>query len=149
MKTSIFYLLFLIITVLSINISAQRKLSLSEAVSIALNQNPNVKKSTNNLDVTIEAIRPAWGALIPTLGLNGAVNWSHTNYNSNAASNYTGIPNSASFSSDNRNWSLSAGGDVTLFDGMSNYAVINSRENALSSAKYDFEKLKQAFANIK
>src|ERR1035437_7205848 len=104
MKISIFYLLILIITIPSINISAQRKLSLSEAISLAVNQNPNVKKSTTNLDVTIEAIKPAWGALIPTFGLNGAVNWSHTNYNSTAASNYTGIPNSSSFSSENRNW---------------------------------------------
>ena len=143
MKTTIFYLLLLIITVYSINISAQRKLSLSEAISLALNQNPNIKKSVNNLDVTIEAIRPAWGALIPTFGLNGAVNWSHTNYSRNAASNYTGIPNSTSFSKNNNNWSLSAGGDVTLFDGMSNFAFIHSRENSLTSAKYDFEKLKQ------
>jgi outer membrane protein len=143
MKISILFLLLIIITLLPINISAQRKLSLSEAVSLALNQNTNIKRSINNLDVTIEAIRPAWGALIPTFGLNGSVNWSHTNYNSSAASNYTGIPNSASFSTDNRNWSLSAGGDVTLFDGLSNFAVIHSRENSLSSAKYDFEKLKQ------
>ena len=143
MKIPILNFLLLSVTVLSINISAQRKLSLSEAVSLALNQNPNVKKSTNNLDVTIEAIRPAWGALIPTFGLNGSANWSHTNYNSSAASNYTGVPNSASFSKNSNNWSLSAGGDVTLFDGMSNYATIHSRENSLSSAKYDFEKLKQ------
>ena len=143
MKTSIFYLLILIITVPLINIFAQRKLSLNEAVSLVLKQNPNVTKSINNLDVTTEAIKPAWGALIPTFGLNGAVNWSHTNYNSNAASNYTGVPNSASFSTNNNNWSLSAGGDVTLFDGLSNFAIIHSRENSLSSAKYDFEKLKQ------
>jgi outer membrane protein len=143
MKKSIIYLSILIITVFSMNMFAQKKLSLSEAISIAVKQNSNVKKSLNNLDVTIEAIKPAWGALIPTLGLNGAVNWSNTNYNSTAASNYTGIPNSGSFSSENRNWSLSAGGDVTLFDGLSNFAVIHSRENSLSSAKYDFEKLKQ------
>jgi outer membrane protein len=143
MRTSILYLLILILSVPSINISAQRKLSLSEAVSLALNQNPNIKKSTNNLDVTIEAIKPAWGALIPTLGLNGNFNWSHSNYNNNAASNLSGIPNSGSFSAENRNWSLSAGGDVTLFDGLSNFAIIHSRENSLTSAKYDFEKLKQ------
>jgi outer membrane protein len=143
MKISILFLLIVILTVPSINISAQRKLPLSEAISLTLNQNPNIKKGANNLEVTIEAIKPAWGALIPTFGLNGDFNWAHTNYNSNAASIYTGIPNSPSFSSENRNWSLSAGGDVTLFDGLSNFAIISSRENSLSSAKYDFEKLKQ------
>jgi outer membrane protein len=143
MKISLFFLFLLIITIPSINISAQRKLSLSEAISLALNQNPNVKKSSNNLEATTEAIRPAWGALIPTFGLNGNFNWSHSNYNSKAASNYTGIQNTSSFSTTNRNWSLSAGGDVTIFDGLSNFANIHSAENSLSSAKYDFEKLKQ------
>ncbi len=127
----------------SFNIYAQRKLSLSEAISAALNQNPNVKKSINSLDATSEAIKTAYGALIPTLGINGGFDWSHSNYNSKAASNLSGVPNTPAFSGDSRNWSLSVGGDVTLFDGLSAYANIHSKENSFTSAKYDLEKLKQ------
>jgi len=136
-------LLLLAIIIFSISINAQRKLSLSEAISTALNQNPNVKKSVNSLDATSEAIKTAYGALIPTLGVNGGFDWAHSNYNTKAASNLTGIPNTPAFSGDSRSWSLSVGGDVTLFDGLSAYANIHSKENTLTSAKYDLEKLKQ------
>jgi len=136
-------LLLLAIIIFSISINAQRKLSLSEAISTALNQNPNVKKSVNSLDATSEAIKTAYGALIPTLGVNGGFDWTHSNYSSKAASNLTGIPNTPAFSGDSRSWSLSVGGDVTLFDGLSAYANIHSKENTLTSAKYDLEKLKQ------
>jgi outer membrane protein len=136
MKISkIFLLLTIIIT--SISINAQQKLSLSEAISKALNQNPNVKKSLNSLDATNEAIKTAYGALIPTLGINGGFDWSHSNYNGNAATN------TQAFSGDSRSWSLSVGGNVTLFDGLSVYANIHSKENSFTSAKYDLEKLKQ------
>jgi len=131
-------LLLLTIIVSSISINAQRKLSLSEAISMALN-NPSVKKSANNLDATSEAIKTAYGALIPTLGINGGFDWAHSNYNSKAATNLSGIPNSPAFSGDSRSWSLSVGGDVTLFDGLSAYANIHSKENTLTSAKYDLE----------
>ncbi|MDP4117156.1 MAG: TolC family protein, partial [Bacteroidota bacterium] len=143
MKISIINFLLLIIFVPLINISAQRKLSLNEVISITLNQNLNVKKSANNLNVTSKAIKQAYGALIPTLGVNGGFDWSHTSYSSNALSNLTGARTNNSLSTESRNWSLSAGGDVTLFDGLSSFANIHSKENALSSAKYDFEKLKQ------
>jgi outer membrane protein len=138
---SCFLLLTIIISTISVN--AQRKFSLGEAISAALNQNTSVKKSVNSLEATNEGIKAAYGALIPTLGINGGFDWAHSNYNSKAASNLTGIPNSPAFSGDSRSWSLSVGGNVTLFDGLSNYANIHSKENTYTSAKYDFEKLKQ------
>jgi outer membrane protein len=143
MKITKIYFLLVTIILASITLSAQKKLSLNEAISLALNQNPSIKKSANNLESTKEAIKTAYGAFIPTLGINGGLNWSHSNYNSSAASNYSGIPNTSAFSNDSRNWSLSAGGNVTLFDGLSSFANVNSKENTLSSANYDFEKLKQ------
>lgn len=140
--TNIYFLLITIIISSSI-INAQRKLSLQEAISLALTQNSSLKKSVSNIDITNEAIKTAYGALIPTLGINGGFDWSHTNYSSRAASNQSGIPNSPSFSGESRSWSLSIGGNVTLFDGLSSYANIHSRENTLTSAKYDLEKQKQ------
>jgi outer membrane protein len=143
MKILNIYLFIILVIISSTLISAQKKLSLPEAISIALTQNTSLKKSVNNIDATSEAIKTAYGALIPTLGINGGFGWSNSNYNSKAASNLTGIANTPAFSGDNRSWSLSIGGDVTLFDGLSVYANIHSKENTLSSAKYDLEKLKQ------
>ncbi|MDR3609940.1 MAG: TolC family protein [Ignavibacteriaceae bacterium] len=143
MKISNIYILLVTILLSSITVSAQKKLSLQEAISMALNQNTSIIKSANSLDVTNEAVKTAYGALIPTLGVNGGFDWSHSNYNSKAASNLTGIPNTPAFSGESRSWSLSVGGDVTLFDGLSTYANIHSKENTLISAKYDLEKQKQ------
>jgi outer membrane protein len=143
MKISKVYLFIIIVIISSAIINAQKKLSLPEAISIALTQNSSLKKSVNNIDATSEAIKTSYGALIPTLGINGGFDWSHSNFNSKAASNLTGIPNTPAFSGDSRSWSLSIGGDVTLFDGLSVYANIHSKENTLTSAKYDLEKQKQ------
>ena len=143
MKISNIYFLLITIIISSTIINAQKKLSLPEAISLALTQNTSLKKSVNNIDATTEAIKTGYGALIPTLGINGGFDWSHSNFNSKAASNLSGIPNTPAFSGDSRSWSLSIGGDVTLFDGLSTFANIHSKENTLTSANYDLEKLKQ------
>jgi outer membrane protein len=143
MKIFNIYFLLLLIIISPTILNAQKKLSLQEAISLALTQNSSLKKSINSIDATSEAIKTAYGALIPTLGINGGFGWSHSNYNSKAASNFTGIPNTPAFSGDSRSWSLSIGGDVTIFDGLSVYANIHSKENSLTSANYDLEKLKQ------
>src|ERR1035437_1258553 len=143
MKISNIYVLILTIITSSKIINAQKKLSLPEAISIALTKNTSFKKSVNNIDATSEAIKTAYGALIPTLGINGGFDWSHSNYSSKEASNLTGIPNTPAFSGDSRSWSLSIGGDVTIFDSLSVYANIHSKANSVTSAKYDLEKLKQ------
>jgi outer membrane protein len=143
MKRFNIYILLITVIISSITVSAQKKLSLQEAISMALNQNTSIKKSVNSLDATNEAVKNAYGALIPTLGVNGGFDWSHSNYTSKAASDLTGIPNTPAFSGDSRSWSLSIGGDVTIFDGLSTFANIHSKENTLISAKYDLEKLKQ------
>jgi outer membrane protein len=137
MKITSIYFLLITFIISSAIINAQKKLSLQEAISLALTQNSTLKKSVNNIDATAAAIKTAYGALIPTLGANGGFNWSHSSHNSNTN------PNASAGSGENRNWSLSIGGDVTLFDGLSNYANIHSKENSLTSAKYDLEKLKQ------
>jgi outer membrane protein len=143
MKIHSIYFLIITIIISSTIINAQKKLSLPEAISIALTQNTSLKKGVNSIDATSEAIKTAYGALIPTLGINGGFDWTHSNYSSKAASNLTGIPNTQAFSGDSRSWALSIGGDVTIFDGLSVYANIHSKENTLTSAKYDLEKLKQ------
>jgi outer membrane protein len=138
-----YYILFLIILIPGIKTPAQKRISLSEAISTALNQNSSIKKSVYNLDATNEAIKTAYGALIPTLGINGSFDWQRTNYNSTALTNLLGIPTNATAKNESRDWSLSIGGNLTLFDGLSMFANINSKENTLSSAKYDLEKLRQ------
>jgi outer membrane protein len=142
-KLNIYFILTNILLIASTCIYAQKKLSLSEAILIGINQNTSIKKSINNLETTKQALKTAYGALLPTLGLNGAFDWSHTSYGSKAASGLSGSSKTGSYSTENRSWSVSLGGDVTLFDGLSAFANIESKKNTLASANNDLEKMKQ------
>ncbi len=124
---------------------AQKKLSLKDAITIALNQNTSLVKSQNSLETQKAAVKNAYGNLIPTLGLNGSWNWQRVSDNGGGVQldyfgNETVIPPSQN---DTRNYSVGLSGNVTLFDGLSNIANINQKKSNLESAKYDLQKQRQ------
>ena len=127
------------------NISAQEKLSLSEAITIALNSNTNVVKSSNSIASYQSNVKSAYGNLLPNLSLQGGFNWQRvTDDGGSKQIDYFGNLQTIGPSQvDSRNWSVSAGGSVTLFDGLSNIAGINQSKNNLDAAKSSLEKLKQ------
>jgi outer membrane protein len=127
------------------NISAQEKLSLSEAITIALNSNTNVVKSSNSIASYQSNVKSAYGNLLPNLSLQGGFNWQRVTDNGGSKQiDYFGNLQTIGPSQvDSRNWSVSAGGSVTLFDGLSNIAGISQSKNNLYAAKSSLEKLKQ------
>jgi outer membrane protein len=139
----IFSIIFELVFISQIN--AQEKITLSGAISIALNHNTSVVKSTNSLEVTNAAIKNAYGNLIPTLNLNSGWSWQRaSNSQGTTVVNYFGeAQNLGATETDTRNYSLSLGGNFTLFDGLSNFSTINQKKNDLRSARYDLEKLQQ------
>ncbi|MBN1639432.1 MAG: TolC family protein, partial [Ignavibacteriales bacterium] len=58
--------------------SSQKLLKLDDAISIALNRNSNLIKSTNNLSIYEKSVKNSYGELLPTLGINSQFNWSRT-----------------------------------------------------------------------
>lgn len=131
--------------ILNSNNFAQKELSLNEAISIALHQNTNLIKSQNSLKVDTSAVKSAYGRLLPNLSLSGSWNWQRiTDKGGETQIDYFGretiLPSSQL---DTRSYSLSAGGNVTLFDGLSNLANINQSKNNLESARLALEKQKQ------
>ena len=124
--------------------SAQKKLTLQEAVEIALSQNTNLVKSKNSLSTQELSVKTAYGNFLPNLNVSGSWNWQRTSDNGGTQLNYFGeeqnIPQSQI---DSRNYSLSAGGNITLFDGLSSFANLSQKKNNYESAKLDLEKLKQ------
>ncbi len=110
-----------------------QQMSLKEAISKALNQNTNLTKNLNNLNVTQEALKTAKAAILPTVGVSGGYSWKTTG----------GSGVSSSLSAKSSNWSMGIGGGVTLYDGLSTFENINQKQNNLNSAKSDLEKLKQ------
>jgi outer membrane protein len=126
-------------------IFAQKKLSLEEAITIALNQNTNVVKGTNNLQTSEANVKSAYGNLIPSLNIGTGWGWQRISDNGGKTQiDYFGNEQVIGPSkTDSRSYSFSANGNVTLFDGLSNINTIYQSKNNLEAAKFDLEKLKQ------
>ena len=145
MKKS-FYFILIILSICNFNNSySQKLLTLDDAVTIARNQNTNVVKSTNSIAAFQSGVKSAYGNLLPNLSLGAGFNWQRvTNNTGNTVFDSLGRQISTGASqSDSRNWSVSAGGGVILFNGLSNIASINQSKANLQSAKLTLEKLKQ------
>lgn len=119
---------------------AQKILTLEEAISIALQQNSNLQKTTERLKTDEANVKSAYGNLIPTLSVGSTFGWQRNEgietYDQNVGRFISG-------DEDSRSWTVSAGGDVVLFNGLSNYANISSAENQLESNTYNLQKVKQ------
>jgi outer membrane protein len=137
--------LFVVIMLIFFSSSfAQKKLTLNYAISVALHSNTGLVKSMNNLSTQQASVKNAFGDLIPTLSVGGSFGWSRTNDDGGSQLDFFGreqiIPASQI---DSRSYSLSASGNVTLFNGLSNFANIKQKEANLNAALFDFDKLKQ------
>ncbi len=139
------YSFFVLVMFLSLGtIFSQNKLTLEKAISIALQKNTNLIKSNNNLESTKAAIKNAYGRLLPNLSATSSWNWSRTSDKGGTQIDFFGnvvtLPPSEV---DARNYFLRLGGNVTLFDGLSNYANISKSENTHEAAEYTLKRLKQ------
>ncbi len=125
--------------------SAQQNISLNDAITMALNRNTNVVKSTNSISAYESNVKSAYGNLLPNLNINGGFDWQRVSDNGGSKQiDYFGnLQTIGPSQTDSRNWSVSAGGSVTLFDGLSNIASISQSKSNLQSARYSLEKLKQ------
>ena len=145
MKKS-FYIILIILSTSALNISySQKVMTLNDAITMVLNQNTNVVKSTNSIATFQAGVKSAYGNLIPTLSLGGQFGWQRvTNSERTTQLDSSGnVVTTGPTQYDSRYWSVSAGGNVTLFDGLANIAEINQSKANLESAKFTLEKLKQ------
>ena len=128
-----------------IALNAQEKITLRQAITIALHQNTSVIKSANNLETSNAAVKNAYGNFLPNLNFSSGWNWQRVS-NSKGATvvNYFGEAQTLGpTETDSRSYSMSLGGNVTLFDGLANFSSLNQKKNDLQSAKYDLDKLRQ------
>ncbi len=126
-------------------ITAQEKITLSQAITTALNQNSTLIQTSNSLKISEASVKSAYGSLLPTLNLNGGWSWQRVSNNQgNTQIDYLGnIENVGESQIDSRNYNLSVGGNFTVFDGLSSFKNISQKKTDLESAKLDLEKLKQ------
>ena len=112
--------------------SAQKTLSLDGAIQTALNKNTTLQKTENTLKTYESGVKAAYGNFLPSLGAYG--NWNWTKADEAGGTRYfqgTLIP-VPSTSTQSRNYSIGASSDITLFDGLSNYATLSKSRNDLS-----------------
>jgi outer membrane protein len=123
---------------------AQKKLTLQEAISIALQGNSALIKMKNNLGTSESTLKNAYGKLAPNLGASAGWSWQRVNDVGSSQRDYLGnqVVTEAS-QTDSRNYSVGLGSDITLFDGLANYATINQAKENLNSAEYSISKQKQ------
>jgi outer membrane protein len=136
--------IFILAIILTTNLSAQKTLTLDEAISIALQRNSNLIKGQNALKADEASIKSAYGDFLPNLGVNGSWSWSRRVDDGGEPFFVEGYEfETQETDIQSRNYSLSAGGSITLFDGLANYARLSQAKNNLESAEFSLAKLKQ------
>ncbi|NWF88227.1 MAG: TolC family protein [Ignavibacteriaceae bacterium] len=126
-------LIFLLILVSTNFLSAQKELTLNEAIKIALNRNTTLLKSTNSLKSSESTVKSSIGNFLPRINANAGWNYSKTE---NEVGDVT-------IESENRSYSAGVGSSWTLFDGLSNFATLSQSQNDLEAARYNLNRLKQ------
>jgi outer membrane protein len=129
---------------LSIQLFSQEKLTLEDAINIALHKNSSLLTTSNNLESVESNVQAAWGNFLPTLGLNANWDWSESNIEGVGTIVINGIPiPRVATTTISRNYRGSVYSNWTLFDGLSNLATLSQSENNLESAEFSLERLKQ------
>ncbi|MGA8263176.1 MAG: TolC family protein [Ignavibacteriaceae bacterium] len=140
MRRLISMLLVLFFTVASFG---QNKLSLDQAIKIALQKNTTLKKAENNLDVSESNVKVAYGNFLPSLNVGGGWSWNR----SEDAGGYRNLGGSVLLvpptTSESRYYNAGVNSSITLFDGLSNFATLSQSKENLESARLQLENLKQ------
>jgi outer membrane protein len=139
----IFFSSFFII-LLSVTGFSQKLLTLEEAVNIALQRNTILQKSVNSIDSYQSNVKAAYGNLLPTLGAQGNWQWEKSETKGGLLpSQNGGYQLQPDQNIEFRTYSIGAGTNWTLFDGLSNIATVSQSKNNLESAQLSLARLKQ------
>jgi outer membrane protein len=139
----IFFSSFFII-LLSVTGYSQKLLTLEEAVNIALQRNTVLQKSINSIGSYQSNVKTAYGSLLPSLGASGNWQWEKSETKGGILpSQNGGYQLQPDQNIEFRTYSIGAGTNWTLFDGLSNIATISQSKNNLESAQLTLARLKQ------
>lgn len=119
-----------------------RNLNLDEAIKIALQKNTQLQKSSEAIKSYESTVKTSYGALLPSVGASAGWNWNRVDGEGGITIRDGQIVNIPS-TQDSRSYSVGAGTNWTLFDGLSSYANIAKSKNDLESARLSLQRLKQ------
>jgi outer membrane protein len=139
------YLIVIFALMLVLPNYAQKKLTLQEAITIALQRNSSLIKLKYGLDASQSSLKNAWGQLIPSLSTSAAMSWQRIDDKGGGQQrDYLGnlsiVP---ATTTENRSYQISASGNVVLFNGLANIATISQKQDNVKSDEYSIAKQKQ------
>jgi outer membrane protein len=118
----------------------QEKLTLENAIGIALHKNSTYLKSASQLKGFESNVQASYGNFLPTLGANASWQWNKTDRKgAYIDANGQVVDGSQQL----RSYNVGIGSDWTLFNGLSNLASLSKSEDELESAQLTLERLKQ------
>ena len=142
----IILLTFLFLCTSFSTLKSQTKITLSEALSIALKNNTILNQAGNNILTQESSLKSAYGNLIPSLSAQGSWGWER-NEQAGSTRFFNGIPFIIPpMTTESRSFYAGINSDVILFDGLANIENISLSRNNLNSAKLYLEFLKQQIA---
>ncbi len=142
----IILLTFLFLCTSFSTLKSQTKITLSEALSIALKNNTILNQAGNNILTQESSLKSAYGNLIPSLSAQGSWGWER-NEQAGSTRFFNGIPFIIPpTTTESRSFYAGINSDVILFDGLANIENISLSRNNLNSAKLYLEFLKQQIA---
>lgn len=142
--------LFFLITLISGVSLAQTKITLKDAIQIALQKNTSLNQAENNISAQESGVTSAYGNFLPSLGAFASWGWDRTEQ-AGSIRYINGVPfNIPKITSETRSYIASVNSDITLFDGLSNFANLSNAKNNLNSTKLlvDFIKQQTVFNTI-
>jgi len=126
---------------LSSTILPQEKLTLEDAIGIALHKNSTYLKSSSQIGGFESEVQAAYGNFLPTLGASASWLWEKTDQQGLIADPITGQVIEAT--EQRRTYNIGLGSNWTLFDGLANFAELSRSQDQLGSAKFALERIKQ------
>lgn len=141
MKVS--HLILFFVTLHTLTLTSQTKITLSEALTIAIKKNTVLNQASNSILSQQSALKSAYGNLLPSLSAQGSWSWER-NHQAGSTRIFNGIPFLIPpITTESRSFYAGLSSDIILFDGLANIENINLSKNNLTSAKLYLEFLKQ------
>ena len=137
------FLILLCIISLNFSIFPQNELSLKEAISIALHKNTQLLKTSNELQSYESGVKASYGNFLPSLGASGSFNWTRNEVEARTVSYGGFVLDQPATTNETRDYRAGVGTQITLFDGLSNFAQLSQSQNNLEAARLNLERVKQ------
>jgi outer membrane protein TolC len=127
----------------STTILPQEKLTLEDAIGIALHKNSTFLKSASQIEGFESGVQAAYGNFLPTLGANASWQWNKTDQQGFFVDQVTGQVIEGGQSTQRRSYNIGLGSNWALFDGLANFANLSKTQDELQSAELTLERIKQ------